>query len=113
MEGGRPLNIPLASMGISCRGAVIVRTSPRVDKGQNKKPEPHWSPGPLFMPSEFPRRTLLGFSVNRESSSPFSALIFVINLKGLSPPPPLVSSLQAGVTAWRPCQEARGFSVWE
>jgi hypothetical protein len=53
MGGGRLLEVPLASMGISCRGAVIVRTSPRVDKGQNKKPEPHWSPGPLSCPLSF------------------------------------------------------------
>ena len=46
--------------------------------------------------------------MNRDSSSLFSALIFVIGLKGLSPPPPLVSSLQAGVSAWRLCQKARG-----
>jgi len=47
MGGGRPLKIPLASMGISCRGAVIVRTSPRVDKGQNKKRSP-LEPRPSF-----------------------------------------------------------------
>ena len=46
--------------------------------------------------------------MNRDSSLLFSALIFVIGLKSLSPPPPLVSSLQAGVSAWRLCQEARG-----
>jgi hypothetical protein len=35
MGGGRPLEVPLASMGISCRGAVIVRASPRTDKGES------------------------------------------------------------------------------
>ena len=53
MGGGRPLEVPLASMGISCRGAVIVRTSPRVDKGQKKAGAP-LEPR-LFLCSEFPR----------------------------------------------------------
>ena len=82
MGGGRPLEVPLASMGISCRGAVIVRTSPRVDKGQNKKPEPHWNPGPLFMPSdsEFPRTILLGDSVNRGNRSLYTVRLLKRNV---------------------------------
>ena len=35
MGGGRPLEVPLASMGISCRGAVIVRAAPRIDKSRS------------------------------------------------------------------------------
>jgi hypothetical protein len=39
MGGGRPLEVPLASMGISCRGAVIVRAAPRIDKQEPKSSE--------------------------------------------------------------------------
>ena len=35
MGGGRPLEVPLASMGISGRGTVIVRAAPKIDKGRS------------------------------------------------------------------------------
>jgi hypothetical protein len=35
MGAGRPLEVPLPSMGISCRGVVIVRIAPKVEKGRS------------------------------------------------------------------------------
>ena len=78
MGGGRPLEVPLASMGVSFGGAVIVRTSPRVDKGQNPRmigPRPGQllRPGTILvcecMQAEFPSSPLIGSPVAETSPS--------------------------------------------